>query len=173
MAGFIGYHVAKKLMNKRNTVIGIDNLNAYYDVRLKKQRLKNLKKISQTHKFKFIFKKTDLANSVSLKKLFKNYNPSYIVHLAAQAGVRYSISNPENYVKSNLVGFSNLIQLSRIKKVHHFLYASTSSVYGSNNILPFKESHLADHPIQFYAATKRAELIAHAYSTFSSYLPLD
>ena len=166
MAGFIGYHVAKKLMNKRNTVIGIDNLNAYYDVRLKKQRLKNLKKISQTHKFKFIFKKTDLANSVSLKKLFKNYNPSYIVHLAAQAGVRYSISNPENYVKSNLVGFSNLIQLSRIKKVHHFLYASTSSVYGSNNILPFKESHLADHPIQFYAATKRAnELIAHAYST--------
>ena len=165
-AGFIGYHVVKKMMNKKNVIIGIDSLNDYYDVNLKKKRIKNLLSISKKKKLNFTFKKLDLSNTKNLKKTFQKFKFSYIIHLAAQAGVRYSISNPENYVKNNLVGFSNIIQEARLNKIKHLLYASTSSVYGSNRTLPFEEKHIADHPIQFYAATKRAnELIAHAYST--------
>jgi UDP-glucuronate 4-epimerase len=165
-AGFIGYHVSKLMMKKNHIIIGLDNINNYYDVKLKKERIHNLIAYSKRNKFKFLFKKLDISDSKPLKRLFTKYKITHVVNLAAQAGVRYSITNPESYVKSNLIGFSNLIHQSQIHKIKHFLYASTSSVYGSNTKLPFKESHLADHPIQFYAATKRSnELIAHAYST--------
>lgn len=165
-AGFIGYHVSKEMMKKANTIVGIDNLNNYYDVNLKKKRLQDLIKISKKNKFNFFFYKIDLSASKALKALFGKYKFTHVINLAAQAGVRYSILNPESYVKSNLLGFFNLIQQSKIHKIKHFLYASTSSVYGNKTKLPFKESHLADHPIQFYAATKRSnELIAHAYSS--------
>jgi UDP-glucuronate 4-epimerase len=165
-AGFIGYHVSKEMMKKANTIVGIDNLNNYYDVNLKKKRLQDLIKISKKNKFNFFFYKIDLSASKALKALFGKYKFTHVINLAAQAGVRYSILNPESYVKSNLLGFSNIIQQSKMHKIKHFLYASTSSVYGNNTTLPFKESHLADHPMQFYAATKRSnELIAHAYSS--------
>ncbi len=165
-AGFIGFHVAKLMMKKNHEIIGVDNLNNYYDINLKKKRIKNLIKLSKKKKFKFTFHKIDISNSRSLNKIFYKYKFTHVINLAAQAGVRYSLINPDSYVKSNLLGFANLIEQSKNHKIRHFLYASTSSVYGNNSKLPFKESHLADHPIQFYAATKRSnELIAHAYSS--------
>lgn len=165
-AGFIGFHVSKLMMNKNHAIIGIDNLNNYYNINLKKKRIQNLLKFSKKRNFKYNFHKVDLADAKSIKKIFKKYKFTHVINLAAQAGVRYSLTNPQSYVKSNLIGFCNLIEESKVHKVKHFLYASTSSVYGSNQKLPFKESHLADHPIQFYAATKRSnELIAHAYSS--------
>ena len=166
VAGFIGFHVAKKLMNKNYKVIGLDNINDYYDVNLKKNRLKELKKYSKYRKFNFDFKKIDLVNKKSIKNLFKNNKINIVIHLAAQAGVRHSISHPEKYVNSNLIGFCNLIEVSKNFKIKHFLYASSSSVYGLNKKIPFSEKDCVDHPIQFYAATKRSnELIAHAYSS--------
>ena len=161
VAGFIGYHLAEKLLkSKSHFVVGVDNLNNYYDVNLKNSRIKILKKFS---KFKFI--KLDIKKDKELKKIFKKYKPKYIVNLAAQAGVRYSLENPKLYLESNIVGFFNLLDLSKIYKVKHFVYASTSSVYGANQKQPFRESDTADHPIQFYAATKRSnEIMAHSYS---------
>tara|TARA_B100000989_G_scaffold90978_3_gene65854 strand:- start:8898 stop:9917 length:1020 start_codon:yes stop_codon:yes gene_type:complete len=166
-AGFIGFHITKYLIEKNKYVIGIDNLNNYYSVSLKKKRLKELKNISKIKKNrKYKFYKADLSNYRRLKSLFKKYKFDYVINLAAQAGVRYSIIKPSAYVKSNLIGFSNILELSKKFKIKHLIYASTSSVYGSNKILPFKESHKVDHPIQFYAATKRAnELMAHSYSS--------
>jgi len=161
VAGFIGYHLAYRLLkSKNNIIVGLDNLNSYYDINLKVSRLKILKKYSN---FKFI--KLDIKKGPELKKIFQRYEPKYIINLAAQAGVRYSLENPKLYLESNIIGFFNLLDLSRIYKVNHFVYASTSSVYGANKKQPFKESDTADHPIQFYAATKRSnEIMAHSYS---------
>ena len=161
-AGFIGFHLTKLLLEKNKKVIGIDSINNYYDVSLKKKRLQHLKKIGKKN---FIFFKADISNKISLKKIFKNHRISYVVNLAAQAGVRYSLENPSSYIKNNIVGFQNIIELSAKHKIKHFLYASTSSVYGMNTKLPFVETDSVDHPLQLYAASKRSnELIAHAYS---------
>ena len=164
-AGFIGFHLCQLLLNENISVIGIDNLNDYYDKNLKKARLKELEKISGTKSIKFKFLKGDISNKEFVEEVFEKYNPEYVVNLAAQAGVRYSIKNPEAYVRSNLVGFSNIIESSKKIKVKHLIFASSSSVYGGNQIIPFREKHSVDHPISLYAATKRSnELVAHAYS---------
>ena len=160
VAGFIGYHVAQKLCLKGEEVIGIDNVNAYYDPTLKQARLKRLEGVKG-----FSFQKLDICNYDGLKKLFSKYRVDKICHLAAQAGVRYSLTDPFAYQKSNNEGFLNLIELARHNKVNNFVYASSSSVYGSNTKLPFAESDRTDTPISLYAATKKAnELAAHCYS---------
>ena len=162
-AGFIGFHLTKKLIDKGISVVGLDNLNRYYDVDLKKSRLNILRKNSL--KNKFYFYKIDIYDNKSLNKLFKKFNFDIVIHLAAQAGVRYSIKNPSEYVKSNLVGFFNILQNCKDKKIKHLLMASSSSVYGANKKLPYKENHRTDNPIQFYAATKKSnEIMAHSYS---------
>ena len=174
-AGFIGFHLCKKLIENKVEVIGFDNMNNYYDVNLKSNRLKELNKIAKKKEVKFIFIKGDLTNNADLNKIFKSRNKSNtdflttkiscVVNLAAQAGVRYSIQNPSAYIQSNIVGFSNLIEQARNNNVEHFIYASSSSVYGGNKEIPFKESDNVDHPISLYAATKKSnELIAHTYS---------
>ena len=174
-AGFIGFHLCKKLIENKLDVIGFDNINDYYDVNLKSDRIKELNIYAKKNKVVFNFIKGDLANNEDLNKVFDTKNKSNIeylttkiscvVNLAAQAGVRYSIQNPSAYVQSNIVGFSNLIEQSKNNKVKHFLYASSSSVYGGNKKIPFKESDNVDHPISLYAATKKSnELIAHTYS---------
>ena len=161
-AGFIGFHVSKKLISLGHQVFGIDNINNYYDTKIKTNRLKILKKDSK----KFIFKKGDIGNFAFVKKIFQKYKFDQVINLAAQAGVRYSIENPKAYVESNLIGFFNILECCRQFKIKHLIYASTSSVYGNNSPLPFSEKNHADHPIQFYAATKRAnELMAHSYSS--------
>ena len=163
-AGFIGYHLCLSLLRenkKKITIVGIDNLNAYYDVNLKKQRLKNLRAFSDN----FIFYKIDISNNLSLKKNFKKHKYDYVINLAAQAGVRYSIDNPETYVKSNLTGFFNILENSKNFKVSHLIYASTSSVYGSSEKFPLKEDLNTDKPLSFYAATKKCnEVMAFSYS---------
>ena len=174
-AGFIGYHLCNKLLEQNKDVIGFDNLNNYYDVELKKDRLKQLNINASKNQGSFHFLKGDLTDKDNITKLFNlASNPKfnkkvleikYVVHLAAQAGVRYSIENPAAYVQSNLLGFCNLIEECKINKVKHFIYASSSSVYGGNKYLPFNESDNVDHPISLYAATKKSnELIAHTYS---------
>jgi UDP-glucuronate 4-epimerase len=161
-AGFIGFHLSLKLLKKKeNIIFGLDNLNNYYDPKLKKSRLKILKNFKN-----FKFAKLDLKNYQKLKNIFFRFGPTHIINLAAQAGVRYSIQNPRLYLESNLIGFFNILDLSKTFKVKHFVYASTSSVYGANKKQPFCESDPADHPIQFYAATKRSnEIMAHSYSS--------
>ena len=174
-AGFIGFHLCKKLIKEKFEVIGFDNLNNYYDVNLKLDRVKQLKTIAKNNKLAFNFVKGDLKNDEDLNKVFdikdesnSNFlNPkiSCVINLAAQAGVRYSILNPSAYIHSNIVGFANLIEVSKNNNIKHFLYASSSSVYGGNKKIPFKESDNVDHPISLYAATKKSnELIAHTYS---------
>ena len=160
-AGFIGFHLIQKLCeNKRFNIIGIDNLNHYYDVNLKKNRLKILKKNKN-----FFFKKVDLSKNLLVKKIFDEHKFKYIINLAAQAGVRYSIQKPEKYFDSNLNGFFNIINLSRMYKVKHFLYASTSSVYGDQKHFPAQEKFNTDQPLSFYAATKKCnEIIAYSFS---------
>jgi len=160
-AGFIGYHLCKKLIEKKYNVIGIDNINNYYDIELKKDRLKELKYFKNNFKFK----KTDISNYKILEKLFKKYKFTYVVNLAAQAGVRSSIKNPSSYVESNVVGFFNILDLSKKFKIKHLLFASTSSVYGNNDNFPSKESYNTDQPLSFYAATKKSnEVMAYSYS---------
>ena len=158
-AGFIGMHLCLKLKSEGFSVVGIDNLNDYYDVELKKKRHSILKKKNiNTHKL-------DLNEFKKLKNLFNKYNFNIIINLAAQAGVRYSFENPRTYIESNINGFFNLIELSRIYNIKHFIYASSSSVYGLNEEYPLKEHAVADHPIALYGATKRSnELLAHSYS---------
>ena len=159
-AGFIGMHVAYKLLKRKYNVIGIDNLNKYYDVKLKKDRLKKLKKYKN-----FNFIKADIANSQKMKQIFKKIKPDVVINLAAQAGVRYSLKNPHAYVDTNVKGFLNILEESKNNDVKHLVYASTSSVYGANNKLPHKETNTVDHPLSLYAATKRSnELMAHCYS---------
>ena len=157
-AGFIGHGISKKLIDKGCRVIGVDNLNHYYDKSLKIKRLKDLKSN------RFIFYKKDIRDK-SLQKIFLKYKIKYIINLAAQAGVRYSLKNPYAYYESNLMGFGNILELSRKFNVKHLIYASSSSVYGLNKKLPFSEEDQVDNPTQVYAATKRAnELMAFSYS---------
>ena len=160
-AGFIGFHLTKKLSEKGLKIVGVDNLNTYYDKNLKLARLKQLKKFKN-----FIFLKSDISDIKKLKKIFKKYNFSKVYNLAAQAGVRYSLKKPGEYVKSNLIGFYNILELSKKYFVSHLIYASSSSVYGASKKLPFSESDHCSHPIQLYAATKISnEMMAHAYSS--------
>lgn len=159
-AGFIGYHLSKKLCEAGHAVFGIDNLNDYYDVRLKNDRLDILKKYEQ-----FIFSEISIEDNQSLIQLFENHSFDYVVNLAAQAGVRYSITNPSAYITSNIVGFANILEACKKFNIKHFLYASSSSVYGGNTQVPFSVSHSVDHPISLYAASKKSnELMAHTYS---------
>lgn len=160
VAGFIGFHLAKGLMDRGYEVVGIDNLNAYYDVQLKQDRL-NILRQDPT----FLFEKSDLRDAQALAKLFESQQFDYVVNLAAQAGVRHSISHPQDYVDANLIGFMNLLEACRAYPVKHLIYASSSSVYGGNKQLPFSTSQMVDCPISLYAATKKSnELMAHAYS---------
>ena len=159
-AGFIGMYVCERLLARGDTVIGIDNLNDYYDVALKTARLKRL-----TPSGGFSFHQLDVADRSGIAALFEQERPGRVIHLAAQAGVRYSIQNPNAYVDSNLVGFVNILEGCRHNKVEHLVYASSSSVYGGNTKLPFSEHDNVDHPVSLYAATKKAnELMAHTYS---------
>ena len=159
-AGFIGSHTAKRLLERGDEVVGLDNLNEYYDPTLKRARLSRLQDQSNWR-----FRKMDLADRSSMMELFKSERFDRVVHLAAQAGVRYSIENPMAYVESNLVGQTNLLEGCRHGGVQHLVYASTSSVYGANTKMPFSVHQNVDHPLSFYAATKKAnELMAHTYS---------
>lgn len=162
-AGFIGFHLIKALLNKSCFIVGIDNINDYYDVELKNARLKMLNKESTAGTFKFI--KLDLANREAMSNLFFEYKFDIVVNLGAQAGVRYSIENPNAYVDSNVVGFLNVLEGCRHSNVKHLLYASSSSVYGMNIKQPFSTEDCVDFPISLYAATKKSnELMAHSYS---------
>ncbi|MDL5037124.1 NAD-dependent epimerase [Comamonas resistens] len=159
-AGFIGMHCAKRLLEQGVPVVGIDNLNSYYDVALKHARLEQLR--PHAH---FRFVELDVADRQGMAELFAEAVPAKVLHLAAQAGVRYSIDQPDDYTDSNLLGFGNILQGCRKHKVEHLVYASSSSVYGGNTRMPFAESDAVDHPISYYAATKKAnELMAHTYS---------
>jgi len=159
-AGFIGMHVCQRLLARGEDVIGIDNLNNYYDVSLKEARLAQLRNHSG-----FRFSRIDISDRVEVGKLFDQERPQRVVHLAAQAGVRYSLTNPHAYVDSNLVGFVNILEGCRHAQVQHLIYASSSSVYGGNTKTPFSETDSVDQPVSLYAATKKAnELMAHAYS---------
>jgi UDP-glucuronate 4-epimerase len=161
VAGFIGFHVANHLNEKSWRVIGLDNLNDYYDVNLKKDRLQQL--LNQKKDFEFIH--ADIIEAEKLENLFKKYSFDTVIHLAAQAGVRYSIENPRVYIDSNIVGFLNILECCRKYHVKHLVYASSSSVYGLNTKQPFSENDQVDHPASLYAATKKSnELMAHTYS---------
>lgn len=160
VAGFIGFSAAKQLLKNGEKIVGIDNLNNYYDVNLKKARLAILKKHEN-----FLFHKIDISNLNALKEIFYSTGIDRVCHLAAQAGVRYSLVNPFIYENTNVKGFLNIIDLAKERKVKNFVYASSSSVYGTNEKRPYSESDNVDHPVSLYAATKKAtELIAHAYS---------
>ncbi len=159
-AGFIGFHVAKRLLERGDEVIGIDNLSDYYDVRLKQDRLAQIRNQSG-----FTFHKQDLVEHEAVAQLFQEIRAERVIHLAAQAGVRYSLENPHAYVDSNLVGFMNVLEACRHNKIEHLVFASSSSVYGSNTKVPFSVHDNVDHPVSLYAATKKAnELMAHTYS---------
>jgi len=159
-AGFIGFGLAARLLDRGDTVYGIDNLNNYYDVNLKKARLERL-----STREKFSFEKLDIADRAGMESLFARNKFDAVMNLAAQAGVRYSIENPHAYIESNIVGFCNILEGCRHLKVGHLVFASSSSVYGANTRLPFSEHDNIDHPISLYAATKKAnELMAHTYA---------
>ena len=160
-AGFIGFHLSQRFLDAGDTVVGIDNLNDYYDVSLKKSRLAQL----ENHR-RFRFIRMDIADREVISALFKKEAFELVVHLAAQAGVRYSIVNPYAYIDSNLVGFINILEGCRQQKVQHLVFASSSSVYGANTLMPFSVHHNVDHPLSLYAATKKAnELMAHTYAS--------
>ena len=159
-AGFIGYHLSKRILEQGARVVGYDNMNDYYDVSLKEYRLSFLEKYTG-----FTFVKGDLAVKETLMKVFEQYKPQVVVNLAAQAGVRYSIENPDAYIQSNLVGFANILEACRHNPVEHLLYASSSSVYGGNEKIPFSTDDQVDRPVSLYAATKKSnELMAYSYS---------
>ncbi|HEU5202500.1 MAG TPA: NAD-dependent epimerase/dehydratase family protein, partial [Nitrospira sp.] len=160
VAGFIGFHVTQRLIARGDQVIGLDNVNNYYDVRLKEARLAQLTPLNG-----FQFVKLDLANRQGMKELFAEYPIRRVVHLAAQAGVRYSLVNPHAYTDSNIEGFMNILEGGRQAKVEHLVYASSSSVYGGNTQMPFSIHDNVDHPVSLYAASKKAnELMAHCYA---------
>lgn len=164
-AGFIGFHTAQALLARGDEVVGVDNVNDYYDPTLKENRLKILIAAAQSGRGKFSFVRENLADRSVLERVFKEHVFDRVIHLAAQAGVRYSIQNPYAYVESNIIAFTNVLESCRYANVPHLTYASTSSVYGANTRMPFSEHGGVDHPLQFYAATKRAnELMAHSYS---------
>ena len=166
VAGFIGFHVAKRLLELGACVIGYDNVNDYYSVALKEARLAALdRQARELPQGAYVFVRADLADKASLEAVFEKYKPSLVINLASQAGVRYSLENPNAYVRSNLVGFVNILECCRNFGVEHLLYASSSSVYGSNEKLPFSVEDRVDNPISLYAATKKSnELLAHTYS---------
>ena len=160
-AGFIGFHLSKRVLEQCNSVVGIDNLNEYYDVNLKKARLNELKDDPG-----FTFYKLDLVDRKGIEKLFSENNFDYVVNLAAQAGVRYSLEHPHAYVNSNVAGFLNILEGCRNNDIKHLVFASSSSVYGANTMMPFSVHQNVDHPVSLYAATKKSnELMAHAYSS--------
>ena len=164
-AGFIGFHLSKRLLELGHEVIGLDNINNYYDIKLKLARNKYLENFAANNDYKFIFIKQDIENRKNLKEIFEKFEIVNVINLAAQAGVRYSIENPYAYLNSNLNGFGNILEMSRHHNVKHLIYASSSSVYGGNKKYPFSEMDSVDHPISLYAATKKAnELMAHTYS---------
>lgn len=159
-AGFVGFHTANRLLSEGRTVIGLDNFNSYYDVRLKEARWAQL-----DGRNGFTGVRADLTDKDALLRLCDQYEPGVIVHLAAQAGVRYGIENPSAYVDSNLIGFVNILEAARALKVEHLVFASTSSVYGANRQMPYAENHGTAHPLSLYAATKKAnEVLAHSYA---------
>lgn len=159
-AGFIGFHIAKTLLEKGYCVVGIDNFCDYYDVNLKNDRHAILQEYPQFYGYK-----KDICNKEEMRNIFETYTFDYIIHLAAQAGVRYSLENPELYIHTNCLGFGVIIELARIYGIQHFIYASSSSVYGANTIVPFKESDCVESPLNIYGATKKSnELIAYSYS---------
>lgn len=159
-SGFIGFHLSNLLLSKGFDIVGIDNMNDYYDVQLKKSRLSLLEK-----KEKFHFYQIDLVDRDKINELFEREKFDYVINLAAQAGVRYSITNPYSYIDSNIIGFINILEACRNYPVKHLIYASSSSVYGGNSVTPFSTEHNVDHPVSLYAATKKSnELMAHTYS---------
>lgn len=159
-AGFIGYHLSARLLQRGDQVVGLDNINDYYDVRLKEARLARLRP-----KTGFEFVRADISDRSGVAAIFKEHRPDVVVNLAAQAGVRYSLENPGAYVDANLVGFGNILEGARHEKVKHLVFASSSSVYGANTTMPFSVHDNVDHPLSLYAASKKAnELMAHSYS---------
>lgn len=172
-AGFIGYSVIKKLINENYLIFGLDNLNDFYDITLKRERLKKLGINKPNKRFfekssiykNLFFKKIDINNYEEIDEIFYEKNISHVIHLAAQAGVRYSIENPQSYITNNIVGFWNMIDISRKNNVNHFIYASSSSIYGDSKDIPYNVHQKTDSPLSLYAATKKSnELIAHSYS---------
>jgi UDP-glucuronate 4-epimerase len=164
-AGFIGFHTARRLLERGDEVVGFDVVNAYYDPALKESRLRILEETASRTKRPYEFIRANLADADAVKACFAKHSFDRVIHLAAQAGVRYSLINPQAYVESNIVGFTNVLEACRHSRTPHLTYASTSSVYGANTRMPFSEHDGVDHPLQFYAATKRAnELMAHAYA---------
>ncbi|QHH94157.1 NAD-dependent epimerase [Acinetobacter proteolyticus] len=165
-AGFIGFSVAKKLLERGDDVVGFDNFNDYYDPSLKEARAQQLQLLAERNDTgSFTLIRDNLANKAVVDQCFQDHRFDRVIHLAAQAGVRYSLENPHSYVESNLIAFTNILEACRYAATPHLTYASTSSVYGANTTMPFSEQHGVDHPLQFYAATKRAnELMAHSYS---------
>lgn len=161
-AGFIGFHLCKRLLNDGNSVVGIDNINDYYDVNLKSARLNVLQQLNN-----FCFHKTDIADLSDMEVIFSKHQTPFdvVINLAAQPGVRYSLKNPHSYISSNIVGFTNILECCRHSKVKHLVFASSSSIYGMNNKIPFSVSDNVDHPVSLYAASKKAnELMAHTYA---------
>ncbi len=164
-AGFIGAALCKKLIKNGLKVVGIDNLNDYYDANLKKKRIEIINQLNIKNKLSWNFYKCDISNATSLKNIFSKFNPTIVINLAAQAGVRYSLTYPEKYITSNLVGFSNILENCIRHEVEHLIFASSSSVYGGNKEIPFSEDQNVDNPVSLYGATKKSnELMAHAYS---------
>lgn len=165
-AGFVGANLAEQLLKADNYhIIGLDNMNDYYDISLKEYRLSQINKAAQNSSSKWTFIKGDIANKSEVENIFKQFRPSIVVNLAAQAGVRYSITNPDAYIESNIIGFYNILEACRNYPVEHLVYASSSSVYGSNEKVPYSTQDKVDNPVSLYAATKKSnELIAHAYS---------
>jgi len=163
-AGFIGFHTAKRLLERGDSVVGFDVVNDYYDPGIKEARLKILEEVAARTRSEYRFVRANLADMRTVTGCFQQHTFDRVIHLAAQAGVRYSLVNPHAYVESNIVAFTNILEACRHARVPHLTYASTSSVYGGNTAMPFSEHQGVDHPLQFYAATKRAnELMAHSY----------
>ncbi len=164
-AGFIGFTIVRKLLQRGDSVVGIDMVNDYYDPRIKEARLAVLDKTASSSNSGYAFARCNLADQNAVNQVFEEHKPKRVINLAAQAGVRYSLENPHAYVESNIIGFTNILEACRYNEVEHLAYASTSSVYGANTNMPFSEHNGVDHPLQFYAATKKAnELMAHSYS---------
>ena len=164
-AGFIGFHTVKKLLERGDQVVGFDSVNDYYDVSIKEARLKILDETASRTGSDHTFIRGNLADQALVNQCFKDHQFDRVIHLAAQAGVRYSLENPHSYVESNIIAFTNILEACRYNNTPHLTYASTSSVYGANTKMPFSEHEGANHPLQFYAATKKAnEMMAHSYS---------
>ncbi|HDZ73910.1 MAG TPA: NAD-dependent epimerase [Aurantimonas coralicida] len=164
-AGFIGFHVVRCLLERGDSVVGFDVVNDYYDPALKEARLRVLEEAAGKSNGDYVFVRANLADRDAVNACFAEHRPDRVIHLAAQAGVRYSLENPLAYVESNVVAFTNILEACRYNQIRHLTYASTSSVYGADTAMPFSEHQSVDHPVQFYAATKRAnELMAHSYS---------